>query len=43
MQTIKYTLNNVKQLRNSRMFAQNLFRFAKTTNSISIYKQLIIL
>ena len=42
MQTIKYTLENVKQLKNLKIFAQNLFRFVKTTNLISIHSQLII-
>ena len=42
MQIIKYTLENVKQLKNLRIFAQNLFRFVKTTNLISIHNQLII-
>ena len=37
MQIIKYTFNNVKQSENSKMFAQNLFRFAKIANLISVY------
>ena len=37
MQTTKYTLDDAKQLKNSRLFAQNLFRFAKIANLISIH------
>ena len=42
MQIIKYTLDDAKQLKNSRLFAQNLFRFAKIANLTSIHNQLII-
>ena len=42
MQTIKYTLDDARQLKNSRLFAQNLFRFAKVANLTSIHNQLII-
>ena len=42
MQITKYILDDVKQLKNSRMFAQDLFRFVKTTNLISIHNQLTI-
>ena len=42
MQIIKYTLNDVKQFKNSIMFTQNLFRFVKVANLISTHDQLII-
>ena len=42
MQTIKYIMKNVKQQKDSRLFAQNLFRAVKAANLISTHNQLII-
>ena len=42
MQIIKYTMKNAKQHKNSRMFAQNLFRAVKAVNLISTHNQLTI-
>ena len=42
MQITKYTLDDAKQLKDSKMFAQNLFKFAKAANLTSIHNQLTI-
>ena len=42
MQNIKYIMNDVKQQKNFRLFAQNFFRIVKTANLTSIHNQLII-
>ena len=42
MQIIKYIMKNVKQQKDSRLFAQNFFRVVKAINFISIHNQLII-
>ena len=42
MQTTKYTLENVRQQKDFKMFAQNLFRYAKAANLTSVHNQLTI-
>ena len=42
IQNIKYIMNDVKQQKNFRLFAQNFFRIVKTANLTSIHNQLII-
>ena len=42
LQFIKYTLKNAKKHKNSRIYAQNLFKHVKTAEFISIYNQFIL-
>ena len=43
LQSIKYTLKDARKHRNSRIFAQNLFKHVKVANFISIYNQFILI
>ena len=42
LQFIKYTLQNVRLRKDSRIFAQNLFKHAKVVNLTFVYNQLIL-
>ena len=43
LQSIKYTLKDAKKHKDSRIFAQNLFKHVKIVNFISIYNQFILI
>ena len=43
IQTTKYTLQDARMQKNSKVFAQNLFRHVKAASLISVYNQLILI
>ena len=42
LQFIKYTLFDARKHKNSRIYAQNLFRYVKTADLITVYNQLVL-
>ena len=42
LQRERYIMTNVRQQKNSRLFAQNIFRYAKATEMCSTYNQISI-